>query len=402
MYTEEDFQETIMNLIELKSEGSYWDFKAMWSDNMSLLHDVICMANNIDDRDGYLIIGIDEDNDFSVRSVKGDKRRRNTNQMVTFLRSKKFFGEVRPTTIVKTIKLSDEQEIDVIVVKKSTNTPYVLSEDYPKNQNSINADNKKLKINKGENVNKLPLKAFHVYTRVNDSNTARDDNANIDKVEHLWRKRFGINLSVPQKMNLYLSKQEDWVLHEGNLSENDYYYYSYDPQFIIKLTNRYETFEQSEFYNKLYTDYNNFNWYDFSILYNNVELYNDVCSVDDGGHQLHVIFPIQRLHQQNDRMISYHYLVENSIMSMVNKIFTTHFPIYDARDNNIEEFLICFQNNHEKESFDKYIKNVDIYSSTYDFIDNGMFKYLNKKDRNDYLMAKKIKWIYDNEFEKSI
>lgn len=123
MYTEVDFQETIMKLIELKSEGSYWDFKAMWSDNMSLLHDVICMANNIDDRDGYLIIGIDEDNDFSVRSVKGDKRRRNTNQMVTFLRSKKFFGEVRPTTIVKTIKLSDEQEIDVIVVKNSTNTP---------------------------------------------------------------------------------------------------------------------------------------------------------------------------------------------------------------------------------------------------------------------------------------
>ena len=37
----------IQNLISLKTEGDYWDFKEMWHDNKaSLLHDIICMANN--------------------------------------------------------------------------------------------------------------------------------------------------------------------------------------------------------------------------------------------------------------------------------------------------------------------------------------------------------------------
>ena len=51
--------EEIQNLISLKTEGDYWDFKEMWHDNKaSLLHDIICMANNQVGRDSYIIIGI--------------------------------------------------------------------------------------------------------------------------------------------------------------------------------------------------------------------------------------------------------------------------------------------------------------------------------------------------------
>ena len=62
----ENLKKTITNLISLKQEGAYWDFKRIWYDaahNMGLLHDIICMSNNLVNRDAYIIIGIDEEDD---------------------------------------------------------------------------------------------------------------------------------------------------------------------------------------------------------------------------------------------------------------------------------------------------------------------------------------------------
>ena len=53
----------LKQLISLKHEGGYWDFKREWFDNTTdLLHDIICMANNLENRDAYIIIGIDQEN----------------------------------------------------------------------------------------------------------------------------------------------------------------------------------------------------------------------------------------------------------------------------------------------------------------------------------------------------
>lgn len=68
----DNLKKTITNLISLKQEGAYWDFKRMWYDsdhNMDLLHDIICMSNNLVNRDAYIIIGIDEENDYSINDV---------------------------------------------------------------------------------------------------------------------------------------------------------------------------------------------------------------------------------------------------------------------------------------------------------------------------------------------
>ena len=57
------FEDKIFELINLKQEGEYWDFKRQWHENKTdLLHDIICMANNLSNNDGYIIIGIDEKN----------------------------------------------------------------------------------------------------------------------------------------------------------------------------------------------------------------------------------------------------------------------------------------------------------------------------------------------------
>lgn len=67
------FRTEIRRLIELRQEGEYWDFKKEWYQNKSdLLHDIICMANNLSNHDGLIIVGVDEETDYTICDVAND------------------------------------------------------------------------------------------------------------------------------------------------------------------------------------------------------------------------------------------------------------------------------------------------------------------------------------------
>ena len=109
--------EEIRNLIELKIEGDYWDFKEMWHDNKaSLLHDIICMANNQLGRDAYIIIGVSDSRCQDGVKIKGvtEVNRKDQQHLIDFLRSKKFAGGLRPPVYLQTISLCDDH-IDISV-----------------------------------------------------------------------------------------------------------------------------------------------------------------------------------------------------------------------------------------------------------------------------------------------
>ena len=80
--------EEIKELILLKQEDSYWDFKREQyaQDKKQIYFMILCVWQII-----YLIemlifiIGVDEENDYSFSSVKTDLNRRNTQQLVNFI-----------------------------------------------------------------------------------------------------------------------------------------------------------------------------------------------------------------------------------------------------------------------------------------------------------------------------
>lgn len=122
----------ISQFILLQQEGEYWDFKRQWySNNGDLLHDIICMANNLSNHDAYIIIGVDEENNYSIVDVCKDPHRKNTQKIVDFLKDKKFVGGIRPIVYVQSL-VFQKGEIDVIVVKNSHNTPFYLNERFEK------------------------------------------------------------------------------------------------------------------------------------------------------------------------------------------------------------------------------------------------------------------------------
>lgn len=99
--------EEITSLINKKQEGGYWDFKLEWHDNKAdLLHDIICLANNMENRDAYLIFGVKDKTCQIIGINEDDNRNRlNTVEVVNFLRDKKFVGDIRPMARVETIDI---------------------------------------------------------------------------------------------------------------------------------------------------------------------------------------------------------------------------------------------------------------------------------------------------------
>ncbi|EOW1982694.1 hypothetical protein ACNZ6X_001959 [Enterococcus faecium] len=70
--------------------------------------------------------GVDEKNNFEFYPLNDDHNRKNSNELTTFLRDKKFFGGIRPSISLQTITV-ERYEIDVLTVKNDTHTPYYLT-----------------------------------------------------------------------------------------------------------------------------------------------------------------------------------------------------------------------------------------------------------------------------------
>jgi hypothetical protein len=200
----------VEKLISLKTEGGYWDFKEKWhSNNSDLLHDIICMANNIEDKDAYILIGVTDNGKICGVS---EENRKNQCDLIDFLRQIKFAGEKRPIVTVKILTVC-EKEIDVIVIKNTTDTPYYLTDDYQG-------------VYKG-----------HIYTRIGDTNTPKNKTADVDKTEFLWKKRFGLNLPVFSLAKKLLNESENWISRYDEMLEMTTFHHKVRPEFTVDIIN---------------------------------------------------------------------------------------------------------------------------------------------------------------------
>ena len=62
MEKNQELLDIIKGLLLRGYEGGYWDYKSDYpATSEDKLHDIICMANNLEDRDAYLIYGANDD-----------------------------------------------------------------------------------------------------------------------------------------------------------------------------------------------------------------------------------------------------------------------------------------------------------------------------------------------------
>lgn len=319
-------------LIRAQQEGEYWDFKKEWhSDNGDLVHDIICMANNLSTNDGLIIIGIDEEHDYFPCGVNCDENRKNTQNIVDLLKDIHFAGDTRPFAYVETLSFGSN-EIDVIVVKNDVNTPYYLIRQYRK------------------------VHPYNIYIRVGDTNTPVDRSADIKNIEKLWKKRFGINLSPLERVRNYLRYPSEWY----PAGEDDTVrYYRQFPEFTYEQEYL-EDKKDIKFFFYGQTDYDP-RWYSAKIKYHQTVM-SEILLIGLDGCRL--LAPAPDLYgfslncSTTKWDITFDYYVEDSLEYVLQSQF-----LYNINECNLEKahirnqylkVILVFKKNTDIEPFIDY------------------------------------------------
>lgn len=329
--------EEILYLINLRQEGGYWDFKKEWyktdsKGKQDLLHDIICMANNLENRDAYLIIGVDEENDYSIVDVADNEGRKNTQMLVDFLKNKEFAGGIRPTVFVKSY-IYRGKKMDVIVIKNDKNTPYYLTN------------------------NCKGIKANHIYTRIQDVNTAIDRSADIDKVEYLWKKRFGLTSSPLERLELYLEDYSNWINGPNGEMQK---YYKYFPEFTIEYMSTKDGSDDYKYYLFSQTDSRPY-WYDIQFKYHQT-LLKELPGVSlDGGRYFTPCPDIDGIILDKTKNchwdFSYRYFTEGTFKYKLNEFFYLQDKYSDKFARiKLFEVILLFESEYEHMNFKEYAR----------------------------------------------
>lgn len=341
-----EFANTIIKLIHSHQEGDYWDFKKEWyKNNGDLLHDIICMANNLNNNDAYIIIGVDEENDYCTLDISNDPNRKNTQNIVDFIKNKKFAGGVRPLVYVKSLSVLNST-IDVIVVENSFQTPFYLIERFEK----VNANN--------------------IYTRIMDTNTPINNSADINHIEYLWKKRFHLDETPIEKIRYYLQSPEKW--EDSPIEYDMTKYYKESPEYIIKEENE-EDRDGYEFYLFSQCD-SRPHWYNVTLYYHQTALEQFIAAGLDGS-RLIVICPALsgiKFTQYHHWDISYRYYEKNTLR--YDLLMFYHFDdIYDYEFSRFMKCALLFDSKREREEFEFYVtEHKEMYDNLYKTVDEEL------------------------------
>ena len=152
---------TIIDLINLRAEGSFYDYKLeMHTDMANLLHDILCLSNNTENKDAYLIYGVNDQGEAVGLSTEI-----RLDNILDFFKTQEFAGGHMPEIDVKSL-FYKYKRIAVIVCKSSKYVPFFLI----KNCRGVFAN--------------------QIYTRVGNTNTPKNQHACYNDVERLWRIHF--------------------------------------------------------------------------------------------------------------------------------------------------------------------------------------------------------------------
>lgn len=182
-------QKIVKTLIQSKKEGDYWDFKQQYPvNNVDFIHDILCLGNNVCEKDGLLIYGV-EDNTCNIVGISEDLNRKKQADVIDLLHNGCCFDGETPKITLHTI-LMESYELDIWIIQHYKDAPYRLKENYYSGKKKL-------------------LKSI-THTRRKDVNTPKEQGANIDEMKLLWGKT-----SIPEfKLSLVQDNKEQTLYYK--------------------------------------------------------------------------------------------------------------------------------------------------------------------------------------------
>lgn len=338
----------ILSFLDTKREDDYWDFKEQWHTNKAdLLHDIICLANNRADEDAYLIIGV-RDTTYEVVGVENDVNRKTQQNLIDFLNTKPFISGIRPSIELKSFNINTH-EVDIIVIKNSTDTPYFLTSDYRDNSECVHK--------------------YAIYTRIKDTNTPKDKTADINQIEFLWKKRFLLNRSPIERLFNSLNDFENWQEQHSDVMHITSFYNRFNPEYTISLVSDDDYGGKAEFYAYVFTN-KGVHYGQIIVKYFNTEVYSVQYVTLDGGRYTVPIPTWQFISETTfSDTITYKCYQTNSydykLFDFINREINFEEEYYKTR---YFDTLLIFKDEKEMEDFNAYIKSD--FKNIYDKISN--------------------------------
>ncbi|WP_297637759.1 RNA-binding domain-containing protein [uncultured Clostridium sp.] len=323
-----NLKEIIIELIEKKQEGDFWDFKEKWhSDTESLVHDIICFTNTVHSKDCFLIFGVSDD--FRVVGINDDANKKTQAMVIDTIDNCKFAGDNKPKIQLESVVIEDKK-IDVLIIKNHIKTPVYIEQ-------------------KNKRHNKI--KEGFVYTRYLDRNTPKDQNTNVFIIEELWKKRFGLNRIPLEEFNELLKEKENWTYtSEG-------YYYKYRPEFTITEVEM-DSCIESEYSYLMYNISTSYRM--LELRYKGTILDSYQCAILDSGRYV-TVCPEKRYFKKNleqycREMYQYRYYIKNSLAyNLYEFLFDEENEDAHYAKNKFDSILTIFKSEKEKDEFLKFL-----------------------------------------------
>lgn len=319
-----ELKQEIERLISTNREGVYWDFKERKHENKaSLLHDIICLANADYRGDRYLIFGVSDEG--TVVGVDKDAGGKKQNDYIDFLRGQNFVEKAHPEVELHSMQIKGK-EIEILkILDISSGRPFYLEKEY----------NCKGKI----------LRPFHIYTRNGDTNTPKNESASLNRVEKMWRQRFGIDLSPLERIKLLLKETPNWFKDIGNVN---YMYHKQFPEFRIELGESrpfedYETF--AFFYHNCNSSVGTARFYFHSTV-----LFEQEYCISDGGRK-HLATPSRGgnfcYYLKGDLNYLFSYLLTDGMMDFLSRFLGPPFLLFE-NSKDLEGYRNYLDSNKER------------------------------------------------------
>lgn len=313
----------IDDLRSKRKEGSYWDFKQEWPNEIKdLIKDIICFTNTSHHHDCYLIYGISDSHE--VIGLDESSKTYEQSDILDTLSKLNFAGDILPEIELEKIEYYSKR-VDILIVKNQRNTPVFLKQTYGK-----------------------MLKGC-IYSRQGDKNTEDNGNSDIQTIQQLWKKRFGLTRPTLEYFYERLENKEEWC------GADSFFYNIYRPEFTIKIED--DEHGKDEFY--FYSMINEQGSFDnLKMVYRGIVLDEYQIAIMDSGN-IRVPIPewgrIGTDHGRREDLISYkYYIKESTRFDILNFLYDPLNPEQAYAFKNLMDVVLIYDSDSQKDQFEEY------------------------------------------------
>lgn len=316
-------QKLIEILISKNKEGEYWDYKREWhKSNGKLLHDILCFANTIHDRNYFIIFGYDEEEGLIGVSKNNRKKQADVLDMLSNIR---FSGGNVPRIKVNTVTI--EKKIDILEICNSYELPFFI-------------------ITKFQEVN-----SGLIYSQIGDMNTAINESTNIYIMQGIWKKRFRLNQPAINQFQNLLTRKEEWF------QNSEGWYNIFQPDFYMVEEYDDDRYKYPEFYSYVITNENT-SYRNVKLMVHGTEIdSHQIVLLDSGVYKTSVpTWQFLRFNDLPSKRYQYKYYIEGTIEHSLYNFFSEEDSAeYQYAKDNYKEVIIIFKDKSEKEDLEKFV-----------------------------------------------